>query len=721
MVSLSDLIAKIKIYNSDFDVNLFKKAYIIAKGAHGNQKRHSGEIYFSHPVAVAEILIELKLDLDSVIAALLHDVVEDTEVTLKEIEDQFGPDIARLVDGVTKLGKIGSIPTSEKEAENFRKLTMAMSQDVRVLLIKLADRLHNMRTLFYVPSKEKRIKKAKECLDIYAPLAARIGLDNIKNELQDISFSVMDPDSRNHINDCLNDLREKNKNLTKKIIDNLEKLFKEEGIDCRIYGREKKPYSIWLNMKKKNIGFHNLHDIIAFRVITKSMMECYKALGVINLAFNMIPGTFKDYISTPKDNGYQAIHLVTLGPFHKKIEIQICDDNMHNIAEDGVAAHWYYKEKYSKNSRKQLNQATDLEQYRWIRELISLFETSDNASEALKHYDLSMHKNEVFCFTPDGDIFNLPHGSTIVDFAYEIHSDIGNKCCGAKVNGVIVPLRKKIENGDQIEIITSNKSKPSSSWLQFVMTSKAKVSIKGFIKHEKYDEYSILGKAILKRHFKSQNIEFSDNLIEKVLPKFRKKTANDLYFRVAEGVITKNDVLRELYPKSESKYTRPGMALSNGESSYDLGSYNIPIKGLIEGMSIKYAKCCFPIPGDKIYGILNTGVGVTIHNRDCSNMTNASLLKNKLLEIEWKEDIQASDYKFLSKVIIRVENSPGILADISNILIKKNANVRNISTLNRSENYFELLIDLEIDNTEHIENILSSLLISRKVLEAKRN
>ena len=717
MVSLSDLIAKIRKYNNNFDENLFKKAYIVAKGAHGNQKRHSGELYFSHPIAVAEILIELKLDLDSIIAALLHDVVEDTDITLQELEDQFGPDVRKLVDGVTKLGKISSISTSEKEAENFRKLTMAMSQDVRVLLIKLADRLHNMRTLFYVPSKEKREKKAKECLDIYAPLAARIGLDTIKNELQDIAFSVIDAESRNHINDCLNDLRQKNKNLTEKIISHLERIFKEEGIDCRIYGREKKPYSIWLNMKKKNIGFHNLHDIIAFRVITKSMIECYKALGVINMSFNMIPGTFKDYISTPKDNGYQAIHLVTLGPFHKKIEIQICDENMYNIAENGVAAHWHYKEKYSNSEKTRPNQLLDLEQYKWIRELISLFESSDNASEALKHYDLSMHKNEVFCFTPDGDIFNLPYGSSIVDFAYEIHSDVGNKCCSAKVNGVIVPLRRKIENGDQIEIITSNKSKPSSNWLQFVATSKAKVAIKHFIKNEKYDEYSSLGKAILMRHFKSHKVEFSENLIEKVLPHFRKKTANDLYFRVAEGVISKSEVLKQLYPEKKAEKN----VVTTQSGAYDLPTHNIAISGLVEGMSLKYAKCCFPVPGDEIYGVLNTGVGVTIHRKNCNNIKNSHIPENKLLEVGWKDEDRYPDARFLCKIIVMVENSPGILAEVSNILIKKKATVRNISTLNRSDNYFELLIDLEIENTQHVENILSSLLISRKILEAKRN
>lgn len=720
MISLSDLVAEIKIYNSDFNENLFKKAYILAKGAHGNQKRHSGELYFSHPLAVAQILIELKLDTDSVIAALLHDVVEDTEITLKEIEDQFGVDIARLVDGVTKLGKIGAMPTNEKEAENFRKLTMAMSQDVRVLLIKLADRLHNMRTLFYVPSKEKRERKARECLDIYAPLAARIGLDNIKNELQDISFSVLDPESRNHINDCLNDLREKNKNLTKKIIDNLENLFREEGVDCRIYGREKKPYSIWLNMKKKNIGFHNLHDIIAFRLITKSTIECYKVLGVVNTAFSMIPGTFKDYISTPKDNGYQAIHLVTLGPFNKKIEIQICDENMHEVSENGVAAHWFYKERYSKNEIGSTKISRDLEQYRWIRELISLFESSDNASEALKHYDLSMHKNEVFCFTPDGDIFNLPFGSTIVDFAYEIHSDVGNKCSGAKVNGVIVPLRRKIENGDQIEIITSQKTKPSSNWLQFVATSKAKVAIKHFIKHEKYEEYSALGKAILKRHFESCHVAFDSNLIEKALSKFRKKSLEDLYFRVAEGVIGKNDVLKAVYPELSIKANKKSFVDVENRVKYDIENNNIPITGLVDGMSIKYARCCFPIPGDEICGVLNTGVGVTIHSKSCLNMKNSTLLKNNILEIGWKEHVDNGDYKFLSKVAVLVENTPGILAEVSNILIKKDAVVKNISVLNRNENYFELLIDLEVNNAQHVENILSSLLISRKVLEAKR-
>ncbi len=714
MISASELITKIRSYHPKFDESLIQKAYIFSKSAHGNQTRHSGDLYFSHPLAVAEILIDLKLDCDSIITALLHDVVEDTNITIEEIEKIFGEDVARLVDGVTKLNKIESIPSSQRVAENFRKLTLAMSEDIRVLLVKLADRLHNMRTISHVPLKEKKLRKAKESLDIYAPLAARIGLNKIKDELQELSFEIIDPQARNKIIEHLNELQEKKKNLIEKITIDLGTLLKSENIECEISGREKTPYSIWMKMRQKNIGFHNLQDIMAFRIVVKDVGECYRVLGIINSNYNMIPSTFRDYISTPKENGYQSLHLAILGPFNKKIEIQIRDKKMHEVAEFGIATHWRYKEKFKELS---IREKKENEQYRWIRELINLFENSENASDVLKQNKLQMHKDEVFCFTPNGDIFNLPVGATIVDFAYAVHSEVGNTCTAAKVNGAITPLRKKIENGDQIEIITSNNAKPSPNWLQFITTSKAKASIRNFIRSEKFAEYNSLGRAILNKFFASKDLEISEQLLEKALPLFHKKNVSELAVKVAEGVITRQEVLKAIYPdfKEDTKKTK-----KQNSDKKQFFKYSLPIEGLVAGMAMHYAGCCNPIPGDPILGVINTGTGVTIHNQACRNLKNLALIPQRIIDVCWKSEEEIGDETYGSRIRITMENKTGSLADVTSAIAKKKININNINITNRSSDYFELIIDIQIKSVDHLEEILSALRISRKIIEVER-
>ena len=715
MISSSELIAKVRTYHPNLNESLIQKAYILSKSSHGNQKRHSGDPYFSHPLAVAEILADLKLDQESVITGLLHDVVEDTEVTLDEIEAEFGEEIAKLVDGVTKLGKIESIPSNERVAENFRKLALAMSEDIRVLLVKLADRVHNMRTLFYVPSREKKVRKAQESLDIYAPLAGRLGLNKIKDELQELAFEIIDSENHKYIVDRLNELREKNKNLIDKIIEDLESLLKSENIDCTLSGREKKPYSIWMKMRKQNVGFHNLHDIMAFRVVTKDVGQCYRILGVINSTFNMIPGTFRDYISTPKENGYQSLHMAILGPFNKKIEIQIRDHRMHEISELGVAAHWRYKEK-SKTSDKTKHEN---EQYRWIRDLINLFENSESATEVLKNHKLQMHKNEVFSFTPNGDIFNLPAGSTVIDFAYAVHSQVGNNCISAKVNGMIVPLRQKLENGDQVEIITSKKTKPSPNWLQFAVTSKARSSIKNFIRSEKFEEYNSLGRAILNKFFASKNLELNDKILEKILPIFHKKTVADLCVKIAEGIISRQDVLKATYPEFQEEIKQSKIIKQFSEKRKN-SNYSLPIEGLVAGMAMHYGGCCNPIPGDPIIGVINTGTGVTIHSQTCRNLKNIVLTPQRILDVCWKSDEELGEELYACRVRLVVENKLGSLADISSLLAKKKVNITNIKTTNRSADFFELMIDIEIKSVDQLEQILSVLRTSKKIADVER-
>ncbi len=716
MISAPELISKIRCYHPNLNESLIQKAYILSKTAHGNQKRHSGDPYFSHPLAVAEILAELKLDQESIVTALLHDVVEDTDVSLEEIEKDFGENIARLVDGVTKLGKIESIPANETVAENFRKLAIAMSEDIRVLIVKLADRLHNMRTLFYMPSREKKVKKAQESLDIYAPLAGRIGLDKIKNELQELAFEIIDHEAYSQIVENLNEIREKNKNLTNNIVAELKEILQENEMDCEVYGREKKPYSIWLKMREKKVGFHNLHDVMAFRIVVSDIGDCYKALGIINSNYNMIPGTFKDYISTPKENGYQSLHLAILGPFNKKIEVQIRDQKMHEFSELGVAAHWRYKEKSSFISSKVKNEN---EQYRWIRDLMHLFENSETASEVLKNHKLQMHKDEVFCFTPNGDIFNLPLGATVLDFAYAVHSEVGNSCISAKVNGTIAPLKQKLENGDQIEIITAKNAKPSINWLQTVTTAKARSAIKNFVRNQKFSEYNALGKAIIYKYFSAKSLEINDTIIEKILPNFHKKNVADLYVRVAEGIISRYDVLKAAYPDFVEEQNQNKSAKTTLEKKKK-NNHALPIEGLVSGMAMHYAGCCSPIPGDPIMGIINTGTGITIHNQRCRNLKNLVLLPQRIIDVCWKSDSDIGNELYASRVRVVVENKPGAFADVSSIIAKQKVNISNMKLSNRSADYFEMMVDVDVKSVEHLENIISSLRMSKKVLEVER-
>jgi guanosine-3',5'-bis(diphosphate) 3'-pyrophosphohydrolase len=723
MINSCDLIDKIKKYQTNFNELAVLDAYNFSLQAHSLQTRSSGDPYFSHPLAVAEILIDLKLDTTSIITALLHDVVEDTPVTLEIIEKRFGEEVANLVDGVTKLSKIESMPTNQKAAENFRKLVMAMSQDIRVLIVKLSDRLHNMRTINFIKSEEKRVKISTESLAIYAPLAARIGMYKIRDELQELSFEQINPDSRKYIVEKLEELKESKRDVVEKIIEDLRLKISgennENNIKFEISGRQKQPYSIWNKMKSHNVGFGYLYDIMAFRIVVENLADCYRVLGLINCNYNMIPGSFKDYISTPKENGYRSLHLSALGPQNKKIEVQIRTREMHQNAELGVAAHWSYKEN--------IRVGIENEQYKWIRELISLFEQMGDASEVLKNYKIQMHDDQVFCFTPNGDIFNLPVGATIIDFAYAVHSEIGNSCVSCKVNGMTTTLRQKLDNGDQVEIITDKNAKPNPAWLQFAITSKAKVAIKHFMRNEKYAEYSALGKAILYKFFASKSLEINDKLLEGILKNFNKKTLNDLYVFVAEGLVTRNDILKIVYPdyqdesQKNPKKAPPGNNKTTSKDEWFKKSatkHALPIDGLVAGMAIHLATCCHPIPGDEIVGIISTGVGVTIHSRTCRNLKTVVPNPQRLLEVCWKHS--QDDDLYQSRIMIVMHNTSGSLAEVSSAIAKKKINITNIQINSRSVDFFEVIIDMEVKNTEHLENIMSSLRMSKKIVEVSK-
>ena len=711
MKALKELLDRISSYNPQTNKALIQKAYIFSKNGHGSQKRHSGELYFVHPVAVAIILTDLKVDDDTIIAALLHDIVEDTEINLEEVEQEFGENVRRLVDGVTALSKLSNYSANERIAENFRKLTMAMSEDIRVLLIKLADRLHNLRTLEFVPSKDRRITKAKESLDIYAPLAARIGLNKIKDEIQDLAFKVIDPDARNFISKKLNELIDTRQDFIDKIIDDLNKTLEPENIDFKIMGRQKTYYSIWNKMKAKNAGFHHLHDIMAFRIIVSDIPTCYKVLGVINSKYNMIPGTFCDYISTPKENGYRSLHIGTLGPFNKKIEIQIRDFQMHDEAELGLAAHWFYKDSGKNPSPRFEEIRSQVKHYRWIRDLISLFENATSAKEAMEINKLQLHKDEVFCFTPNGDIFNLPMGSTALDFAYSIHSEIGNSCISAKINGVTSPLRQELENGDQIEIVTRKNSTPSPNWLQFVTTAKARSAIKAFIRDEKFKEQKKLGFLLINKFFLTKNKNFSEDLMEKILPKLHLNNTDELYVKIAEGLIARKKIFELTYPDDADLVNKPSSILSKINKS----DKSVAIDGVLSGMSITFAYCCNPIPGDNIVGVINTGTGVTVHNQSCNNLKNLIIKPQRIIEVHWRVAAK-SKILYSSRIRLLIGNKVGNLAKITSVIAKKKVNITNMRVVQKSEDFCELLIDIEVENKDQIESLISSLIMTKSIV-----
>ena len=614
MLRQFELVERVRSYDPNVDEEALDRAYVFAVKMHGSQKRASGDPYFSHPVEVAGILTEYKLDSASIITALLHDTIEDTAASYNDIKEMFGEEVAKLVEGVTKLSKLQLQSDQTKQAENFRKLLLAMSDDIRVLLVKLADRVHNMRTLQFHKNPEKRKRIARETMEIYAPLAERIGMQEMKNELEDLSFKELYPEAYESITARLAFLRQEGGDLVGRIIAKLKDDLKDTGLDIEVTGREKSPYSIWRKMKRQNATFEQLCDIMAFRVIVPTVADCYHVLGVIHTKYPMIPGRYKDYISTPKPNGYRSLHTGVIGPEKHRIEIQIRTREMHEVAEIGLAAHWRYK---------QGDYKTDGRQFAWLRELLDIMEQSDNPEEFLEHTKMEMFQDQVFCFSPKGDLISLPKGATAIDFAYAVHSGVGNRCVGVKINGKIRPLRTVLVNGDQVEILTSKTQTPSPEWERFAVTGKARAAIRRFVRAQKREQYLEVGRQILQRAYKSEGYEYTDKSLENVLTNFKQATAEDLAAAVGEGVIQASDVVDSVFPGHKSRFARAVDALKRGAkkiSDKTDHKKQSPINGLIPGMAINFAKCCHPLPGDRIVGIVTTGKGVTIHTIDCPTL-----------------------------------------------------------------------------------------------------
>lgn len=702
MIDRQTIISSLKSYDSHCDEALVNKAMDHAIEYHGSQIRESGELYFQHPLEVAGIIVEMRLDTASVITALLHDTIEDTDLTLEEIEKVFGSEIAKLVDGVTKLTKIEFQQDHVRQAENFRKLLLAMSDDIRVLLVKLADRLHNMRTIDFVKSPEKRMRIALETMEIYGPLAERIGVQKIKLELQDLSFSVLHPDIHASILERLKKLAQDGENLVDQIVHEITSTISVSNIKAEVSGRQKTAYSIWMKMKQKNVSFEQLSDIIAFRIIVKSIPECYAVLGVIHCAYKMVPESFQDFISTPKNNDYQSLHTLVVGPMQQRIEVQIRTEEMHEVAELGVAAHWRYKQKY---------QAQDGKKFRWIRELLSILEHSTDSEEFLQHTKLAMHYDQVFCFTPKGSLIALPKGATPIDFAYAVHSNVGHHCVGAKINGHIVPLRTSLQNGDQVEIIVAKNHNPSPSWEKFVITGKARSEIRKFIRSQQRNQYVALGHSIIDKSLKTIGIQYDDKVISQASQSLKYKNTEELLLAVGDGSLSREEVIKQIQPQPNKltstfsffKFKQFKKQRHNKEDE----THHVPIHGLIPGMALHFAGCCHPLPGDQIVGVIHTGKGVTVHTADCEMLTNFSITPDRVIDLSWGND--ASDTHYVCRLKVILSNEPGSIALLTGEIARENMNISNIKVESRNVDFFEMIIDIEIDSLSRLNDMITTL------------
>lgn len=703
MIRQYELVDRVKSYDSDADEDALNRAYVFSMMAHGSQLRASGDPYFSHPLEVAGILTELKLDSASIVTGLLHDTVEDTVATLEEIEGSFGPSVASLVDGVTKLSSLELQSVDSRQIENFRKLLLATSRDIRVLLVKLADRLHNMRTLKYIKKPEKRLRIARETLDIYAPLAERIGMQRLKEELEDLAFAELYPEARATIVARLDFLRteaEKD-DIVAATTGELSQILKEADLEADVSGREKRPFSIWRKMQTQNVEFSQLSDIMAFRVVVEDISDCYRALGVVHSRYPCVPGRFKDYISTPRRNGYRSIHTGIIGPERRRTEIQIRTREMHEVAELGVAAHWQYKQGV---------EGVEHLRYRWVRELVDILEHAEDPDELLQNARLDLFPDQVFCFTPKGDLIALPQGATPVDFAYEVHSEVGDSCVGAKINGNLVQLHTPLKNGDQVEIVTSSPGTPAPEWEKFVVTGKARARVKRFVRSKERTEYRRLGEAMLSRAFQNQGYQPTEAVLEALVDGFGYRRITDLHVAVGEGHLTAGEIVRHVIgaDSAEAVAGVSATASANGTSVEGGTRDAIPIRGLIPGMAVHYASCCHPLPGDRIIGIQTAGKGVAVHTIDCDTLESFQEMPERWVDVAW-DLASTKDTSFVGRLGLVVTNRPGGLATVTTAVATHHGNINNLKITRRTADFFNMTLDIEVKDNKHLNEIMAAL------------
>jgi len=702
-----ELIDKILAYNKDADVALLNRAYVFSMKAHGNQKRASGEPYLTHPLEVAEILADLKLDEASIATGLLHDTIEDTLATTEEIRELFGSEVADLVEGVTKLSKITFDNKKIEQVENYRKMFLAMSKDIRVLLVKLADRLHNMRTIEHKKEDSKR-RTAQETMDIFVPLADRIGLHRVKTELEDICFKALHPEEYAKVIERLHYLKTQD-NPVPRVIQNIQDELRSRGIKAEVTGREKSPYSIYRKMHRKNLTFDQLTDVVAYRITVDDVRTCYEVLGLIHSIYKAIPGRFKDYISNPKPNGYQSLHTSIIGPYGNREEIQIRTAEMHEIAEAGVAAHWVYKQagKAVKNEEK------EGAQYKWLKSLIELLQDTDDPDDFREKTRLDLFSDQVFVYTPKGDLISLPKGSTPLDFAYDVHSDVGHKCQSAKVNGRIVPLRAKLQNGDVVEIITSKAQKPTAGWREFVVTAKARNAINRYLRAQATEEQTLLGKEILEKASKRDDVKLTEKELQASLASLQVDSIPELYMALAQGRIFPKQVLDVVAPSrnkqspAEELTTTTVKTPTQTESSDD-GA--VLIDGFSAGMAMHMAGCCNPIPGEPIVGIINTGHGITIHTRYCRNLDQFAETPERWLSVKWNSKVTTEGpANFTARLRISMFNRAGAMSELTTALFNLGVNISDFRIEAKAADYYDVRCDVDVKNMDHFRQMMTNV------------
>jgi len=696
MMRQYELIEKVLSYDAGANELLLNKAYVYAMKAHGSQKRDSGDLYFSHPLEVAAILTEFKLDDSTIATALLHDTIEDTTATLSEIQDIFGNEIAGLVSGLTKIGKLNLVSKETEQAENFRRLLLAISDDVRVLMIKLADRLHNMRTISYL-SNDKQVRIAKETMDIYAPLAGRMGIQSMREELEDLSFEVINPEARSLILNRLSLLKDKSGEIVKTIEEELFNKIKSKGIYVTIDGREKKPYSIWQKVERKSISLEQLSDVYGFRVITNKIEDCYHVIGIVHQEWRVVPGRFKDYISTPKQNDYRSIHTTLIGPNNQRIELQVRSKEMHDIAERGLASHTLYKDDVSGAV---VVKAKDTRAYKWLYNLLEMLEDGDSPEEFLENTKLELFQDQVFCFTPKGRIIALPRGATPIDFAYAVHTDIGDRCKGCRINGIQSPLMTELINGDEIEIICDDKQHPPSAWEKIAITGKAKSSIRRINKEKIYNQYSKLGSQIIERILMKYNMDNKNIDMNNICLKFGMNSIEDLNAKIGRGEI-KNDLLLKALNLDKADTVNK----LNIKKTY---KHSLPIRGVNSDLPVKFSDNSRIVPGDHIFGILVPGEGITIYSKYSkkSQMFNDQL--ENWIDLTWDIDAEKKE-RFSGRILVDCANEVGALAKISQVIGSNNANIENLILATRSKDFYKLDIDIGVWDLSHLNKIISAL------------
>ena len=744
MIHQNELVEKVAAYNPGTDETLLNRAYDYAMQAHKSQTRASGDPYISHPLEVAYILAGLHLDDATIAAALLHDTVEDTEATHPEIHEIFGSEISNLVEGLTKLNKLDLVSKRAQQAENFRKLLLSISKDIRVLLIKLADRLHNMRTLDHVPM-EKRARISRETMDIYAPLAGRMGMQEMRGELEDLSFQHLSPDGYKMINNRLNMVHESNRDLIDEIIKALTGRLEEADIDADVKGREKRPYSIWRKMEQKSVSFEQLSDIYGFRIVVDSEEDCYRVLGIVHTEWPMVPGRFKDYISTPKQNDYSSIHTTVIGPGHQRVELQIRTRNMDDVAEHGIAVHALYKDFGDSNGRasRPAISLRDTNAYQWLARLLEMLEEGDNPEEFLEHTKLELFLDQVFCFTPKGRLIALPRGAKPIDFAYAVHTDIGNTCVGCKVNGKMRPLSSELETGDEVEIICSDTQTPPPAWAEIAITGKARAAIRRETRVAARNQYASLGRQIVQRAFERAEKRYSDDRLEVALPRLAFSNVEDVLVAVGQGEMFSLEVVKAVYPdyqelrptvknssRSEDgwfgirkaiglKFRIPGRnKKSAAEKKNNKSEPSIPIRGLKGNLPVGFSKTG-ALPGERIVGILEPGKGITIYPIDSLALRNFDDEPDRWLDVRWDIETETPE-RFPARIKVTVINEPGSLGQIATVIGEHDGNIDAIDIVGQTHDFKDMWVDLEVWDIKHLNGIISQLRKNSSVSDADR-